>query len=131
MKKHIIIDNTWPDGKPEVGEQYLKIMPSGGKQKQPYAGIVATKRKSLFISPTDIALTFPPISVAEINDYAWDASKPLLNRGTAQQILYALKGNREIDVLSEKFNNMLLFLLSEIPSYDVDANTAFKTEIGI
>ena len=36
MKRHIIIDNTWPDGLPETGEDYLKVMPSGGTQRQEY-----------------------------------------------------------------------------------------------
>tara|TARA_R100000951_G_C2649906_1_gene184011 strand:+ start:2013 stop:2402 length:390 start_codon:yes stop_codon:yes gene_type:complete len=36
MKRHIIIDDTWPDGLPVVSEQYLKIMPSGGTQQQAY-----------------------------------------------------------------------------------------------
>ena len=36
MKKHTIINDTWPDGLPEIGEDYLKILPSGGTSKQAY-----------------------------------------------------------------------------------------------
>ena len=36
MKRHIIINDTWPDGLPEIGEDYLKILPSGGTSMQAY-----------------------------------------------------------------------------------------------
>jgi len=94
--------------------------------------IKSTKKISIkLISPTDIALAFPSDSVAELNDYAWNTEKTLPNRGVAQQILYSLKGNRDLDVLSGKFNDMLNFMVAEIPSYTTEANDAFKLQIGI
>ena len=80
------------------------------------------RKPTLLVSPTDIVLAFPPESITEVNDYAWDTSKTLTNRGVAQQINYALKGNRDLDVLSDTFNSMLNFLLAEIPSYNEEAN---------
>lgn len=127
-----LINDEWVDCAESeliIGDTY-RINVGGGWQQQKYSK-PAKEDKRLLISPTDIALAFPPESVAELNDYAWDITKVLANRGTAQQILYALKGNRDIDVLSDKFNNMLAFLLAEIPSYDAAADANFKNEVGI
>lgn len=36
MKRHIIIDDSWPDGLPEIDEDYIRVLPSGGTQQQAY-----------------------------------------------------------------------------------------------
>lgn len=84
---------------------------------------------AFMVSPTTIALAFPAEAVAELNDFAWRETETLKDRGIAQQILYALKGNRDIDVKSDKFNNMLDFLVLKIDSYSEQDNENFKAYI--
>jgi hypothetical protein len=69
--------------------------------------------------------------VSQLNDYAWDTNNSDENRGMAQQILYALKGNRDIDVISDKFNDMISFMVLSIPSFNDTEESAFRSSLGI
>jgi hypothetical protein len=109
----------------------LNVLFQNETHKIETAGVQVFSAISKYVSPTDIILAFPASAIAELNDYAASTENTIENRGTAQQILYAVQGNRDLDVLSDKFNDMLNFMVAEIPSYTTEANDAFKLQIGI